>query len=368
LLSIVNFYRHITPITDATHDIGINGKRWRNLRLSGNIVIDGLVDGVDVSEHVKDPNAHHKKPEISSLDPSWRGTVAIPFSTKDDPASPVLKRYGPILTTGYKHPCIRRTEDKWYLFCISDDATEVGIRESLDGISWEPYVTLFTREELGVDRYLWCPGAFYDVHLGRWMLYFDSYDTVAGRVNYYSYCDADPMVKANWSVPQAITLPNRITGTINIPRPIKLGRMYYIAYINDPYVVDTTEISARQVVWSYSRDGVNWIFGGLLLVKGGAEDWDGRLIHSFGLAYMFGVFYLIYCGYSDVDLKYRIGNAYRVADLFNLATKLFTNPILDYAPNNVAFPSLIGMEEDFRIYYLAWGPEITTGLYYAQIT
>jgi len=314
--------------------------------------------------HEAKPDVHHRRPEISILDPSWRGTVAIPFSTKDDPASPVLKRYGPILTTGYKHPCVRRLEDKWYLFCINDVATEVGIRESLDGVDWGPYVTLFTLADVGVDQKLWCPGALYDVHLGRWMLYFDTTDSVAGRVNYYSYCDADPMVKANWSAPQSITLPNRITTTINIPRPLKLGRMYYIAYINAAY--DT--VADRQVVWSYSRDGINWTFGGLLLVKGDIEDWDGRLIHSFGLAYIFGVFYLIYCAMSDVDLKYRVGNAYRVGDLFDLTIKLFTNPILNYAPNNIAFPSLIGMEEDFRIYYLGWGPEITTGLYYAQIT
>jgi len=307
-------------------------------------------------------DAHFPKPEISTLDPSWRGTVIIPFSPTDDPASPVLKRYGPILTADFYDPCVRRVKDKWYLFCIKAGAIEVGIRTSDDGVSWGPFITLFTTGEIGVD-YVNCPGAFYDVHLKRWWMYFDTRDAVAGRVNYYSYCDADPTVKANWSTPASVTLPNRITATINIPRPFKLGRLYYIAYINDAY----DAVADRQVVWSHSTDCVTWTFGGLLLEKGVAGEWDDRLIHSFGLVYVFGVFYLVYSGLKDGTIIYRIGVAYRSPDLFGVTTKLFTNPIIDYAPDSVTFPSLIMMEEDFRIYYTGAGA-ITPGLYYAQIT
>jgi len=312
-------------------------------------------------EHEAKPNIHHRQPEISILDPSWRGTVPIPFSVTDDPASPVLKRYGPILTSDYGLPCVRRVGDTWYLFCLKDGALELGIRTSSDGVTWGPFISLFTSTELGVD-YLWCPGVLYDVHLGRWMMYFDT-RTGAVRENYYSYCDADPTVKANWSVPEVITLPNRITATINIPRPVKLGRLYYIAYINDAY--DT--VADRQIVWSHSRDGVNWTFGGLLLEKGAAGEWDDRLIHSFGLTYVSGIYYLVYCGYEEATLIYRIGLSYRVGDLFGLTTKHFLNPIIDYAPDDIAYPTLLMMKEDFRIYYHAWGA-ITSGLYYVQIT
>jgi len=308
-------------------------------------------------------DAHFPKPEISTLDPSWRGTVIIPFSPTDDPASPVLKRYGPILTTNYLHPCIRRVKDKWYLFCINDTQTEIGIRTSDDGVNWTPYITLFTLADVGVNKNLFCPGVLYDIHLGRWWLYMDTKDTIKGRVNYYSYCDADPTVKANWSTPVSVTLPNRFTASIDVPRLLKLGRLYYISYVCDAY----DGVSDRNIVWSYSTDCVNWTFGGLLLEKGAAGEWDDRTMHSFGLVYIYGIFYLVYCALEEAARIYRIGLAYRAADMFGIATKLFTNPIIAYDPDHVAFPNLIGMEEDFRIYYWAWGA-ITSGLYYSQIT
>ena len=43
----------------STLDIGGSSDKWRNLYLSGNITVDGTVDGIDIATHAGNVNAHH---------------------------------------------------------------------------------------------------------------------------------------------------------------------------------------------------------------------------------------------------------------------------------------------------------------------
>jgi len=43
----------------GNYDLGSSNAKWRHLYLSGNIYIDGTVDGVDISAHAANANAHH---------------------------------------------------------------------------------------------------------------------------------------------------------------------------------------------------------------------------------------------------------------------------------------------------------------------
>lgn len=45
------YSKNFLPYADATYGLGYSGYRWSNLYLSGNAIIDGLVDGVDVGSH-----------------------------------------------------------------------------------------------------------------------------------------------------------------------------------------------------------------------------------------------------------------------------------------------------------------------------
>ena len=45
------YSKNFLPYADATYGLGYSGYRWSSLYLSGNAIIDGLVDGVDVGSH-----------------------------------------------------------------------------------------------------------------------------------------------------------------------------------------------------------------------------------------------------------------------------------------------------------------------------
>lgn len=50
----------------GTPDLGLSTAKWGNLYLSGNIIIDGTVDGINISSHASNASAHHSK--TTSLD------------------------------------------------------------------------------------------------------------------------------------------------------------------------------------------------------------------------------------------------------------------------------------------------------------
>ena len=50
--------RTLVPISTA-ENLGLSGYKWKDLHLSGNIYVDGNVDGVDVSAHAANASAHH---------------------------------------------------------------------------------------------------------------------------------------------------------------------------------------------------------------------------------------------------------------------------------------------------------------------
>ena len=53
---------HLYPNAGSTYDLGDTpNNKWRHLYLSGNIVIDGTVDGTNISTHVGNASAHHVK-------------------------------------------------------------------------------------------------------------------------------------------------------------------------------------------------------------------------------------------------------------------------------------------------------------------
>jgi len=54
----------IVPWTTNTYDLGSSTYKWKNLHLQGNITIDGTVDGVDVSSHAGNADAHHASGNI----------------------------------------------------------------------------------------------------------------------------------------------------------------------------------------------------------------------------------------------------------------------------------------------------------------
>ena len=56
----------IYPMSSGAYDLGKSDKKWRNLYLSGNIYVDGNVDGVDISAHASNASAHHTKTQYLS--------------------------------------------------------------------------------------------------------------------------------------------------------------------------------------------------------------------------------------------------------------------------------------------------------------
>ena len=53
--------KNFFPNNSNTYDLGSSSFKWQNLYLSGNIVVDGNVDGVDISAHAANASAHHTK-------------------------------------------------------------------------------------------------------------------------------------------------------------------------------------------------------------------------------------------------------------------------------------------------------------------
>jgi len=49
----------LTPAIGITSDLGYSTAKWRHLFLSGNIYVDGTVDGIDISTHASTASAHH---------------------------------------------------------------------------------------------------------------------------------------------------------------------------------------------------------------------------------------------------------------------------------------------------------------------
>lgn len=49
----------LTPKTGSTYDLGETGNRWKDIYLSGDVVVSGNVDGVDISAHATNASAHH---------------------------------------------------------------------------------------------------------------------------------------------------------------------------------------------------------------------------------------------------------------------------------------------------------------------
>jgi len=76
---------------DDDVDIGLSTLRFKNLHLSRNIYVDGLVDGVDVSEHVINPDVHHKRLDIQRTGVLVGTRQTLNFSQKfiveDDPVA-----------------------------------------------------------------------------------------------------------------------------------------------------------------------------------------------------------------------------------------------------------------------------------------
>lgn len=52
-------YLSLYPWTTNLTDLATNARRFKNLYLSGNIVVDGTVDGVDIAAHAGNASAHH---------------------------------------------------------------------------------------------------------------------------------------------------------------------------------------------------------------------------------------------------------------------------------------------------------------------
>jgi len=55
----------LVPVMSG-YDLGSSTAKWQNLYLSGNIEIDGTVDGIDISSHAENASAHHSKTTYSS--------------------------------------------------------------------------------------------------------------------------------------------------------------------------------------------------------------------------------------------------------------------------------------------------------------
>ena len=58
----MSFNTSLNPLINDTYSLGEIGPppfKWKNLALSGNLTIDGTVDGVDVSSHAGNADAHH---------------------------------------------------------------------------------------------------------------------------------------------------------------------------------------------------------------------------------------------------------------------------------------------------------------------
>ena len=51
----------IIPGTNASYNLGYATYKWKDLYLSGNIIVDGTVDGINISVHVANASAHHVK-------------------------------------------------------------------------------------------------------------------------------------------------------------------------------------------------------------------------------------------------------------------------------------------------------------------
>jgi len=68
----------IYPMSLGAYDLGKSDKKWQHLYLSGNIYVDGNVDGVDISAHASNASAHHTKTQYLSeisinTDKNWGG-------------------------------------------------------------------------------------------------------------------------------------------------------------------------------------------------------------------------------------------------------------------------------------------------------
>jgi len=89
--SIVDVKDYLRPVDDDYAYLGATGKRWKYLYVSRDIFVDGLVDGVDVSEHVINPDVHHKRLDIQRTGVLVGTRQTLNFSEKfiveDDPVA-----------------------------------------------------------------------------------------------------------------------------------------------------------------------------------------------------------------------------------------------------------------------------------------
>lgn len=182
---------------------------------------------------------------------------------------------------------------------------------------------------------------YYDSFQERWKLCWDARRDTGERVTMYAYSDnSDPQVPGSWTIHGEITVPQRITTTICYFTPFRIGNLRVAYYIH----------TTKALCAAYSGDDINWTYIGIVIPLGGAGEWDDRLIHSFGITYIFGTYYIIYAALDNANFDYKIGVAYNSSP-FSSFTKLLTNPIIDYGNSNCFSPRMTQDNQKFLIYY-----------------
>ncbi len=263
----------------------------------------------------------------------------------DCPTNPVLNKrglwydvrgvaYGAVLADNGKYKM-------WFMnYGILNGAPfgTIGLAESVDGISWARLGdTVLTPTSGTWDAQLVVPGSIIKEN-GLYTMYYTGAGAGGGNYNVGTAVSQDGI---HWTKGQATILPSvRNIGGAGV---VKANGTYYLYYYTSP---------SSSIYLATSQDGVTWqsYAGNPVLTPGAA--WEGGAITSGSVIFENNTFTLVY---NNIEQSHSFGLATSTDGIH--WTKDARNPVFtkaqtsSWTPQNVAYPHLVRVGSELRIYY-----------------